>query len=359
MKQFSKIIINGRFLSQKLTGVQRYALEITKALDTLTNQIKLPIELVVPESLNDKDLPTLNNIYIKKYGSSSGIKWEQLELAKYIKKNKALGLHLCNSVPVLAPKGICCVHDITYKVNPQFITTKHLAFAKIWHLFQYKTAIKKSLHVTTVSEYSKQEIIREYHIKPEKITVAYNGYQHFNSSIVGDDSLNKYPKLENKKYYFSLATMAKNKNFPWIVEAARKNPDSIFAVAGNINIQQLGNNLGEKLPDNLITLGYISDNDAKILMKHCKAFLFPSLYEGFGIPPLEAIAMGAPVICSNTTCLPEIFMDCVHYINPYKSIPDLELLLTENLSSPQKVLETYSWDKSANLYLELLKLIIK
>lgn len=354
MKQFSKIVINGRFLTQKLTGVQRYALEITKALDTLTDQIKLPIELLVPESLDDKNLPSLNNIQIKKTGTSSGIKWEQLDLAKYIRKNKALGLHLCNSVPALTPKGICCVHDITYKVNPQFITTKHLAFAKIWHLFQYKTAIKKSLHVTTVSEYSRKEIVREYKIKESKISVAYNGWQHFNTYIQGDDSLKSFPKLKEKEYYFSLATMAKNKNFPWIVNAAKNNPDSIFAVAGNLNIEKLGNNLGTDLPSNLLTLGYISDNDAKILMKHCKAFLFPSFYEGFGIPPLEAMAMGAPVICSNAACLPEVFMDCVHYINPYKESPDLTKLLLEQISNSSKVLNKYDWKKSAENYIKII-----
>lgn len=359
MKEYKKIVINGRFITQKLTGVQRYALEITKSLDSLLENFTLPVELVIPQNISDKAFPILKNIIIKSIGINSGIKWEQLDLSTYIKSEKGLGVHLCNSVPIFSPKGICCVHDITYKVNPQFITTKHLFLAKLWHLFQYKIAIKESLHVTTVSEYSRQEIIRDYNIKPEKITVAYNGYQHFNPKIEGDDSLQKFSNLEDKKYYFSLATMAKNKNFPWIVEAAVKNPDSIFAVAGNINIQQLGNNLGEKLPENLITLGYISDNDAKILMKHCKAFIFPSFYEGFGIPPLEAMSMGAPVICSNAACLPEVFMDCVHYINPYESSPDLDLLLKENISASDKVLNAYSWDKSANIYLELLKLIIK
>lgn len=354
-KAFSKIIINGRFLTQKLTGVQRYALEVTKALDTLVSQLSIPIELVLPQVDSNIKLPELKNIKIVQIGTKQGIKWEQLELNKYLYKNKALGIHLCNSVPLFFPKGICCVHDITYKVNPQFITTKHLALAKKWHLIQYKAAIKKSLFVTTVSEYSRQEIIREYKINPSKISVAYNGWQHFDTNIDGDDSLSAFPKLKDNEYYFSLATMAKNKNFPWIVQAARNNPESLFAVAGNLNISQLGNNLGDDIPSNLITLGYISDNDAKILMKHCKAFLFPSFYEGFGIPPLEAMAMGAPVICSNAACLPEVFMDCVHYIDPYKESPDLTSLLKEKIADPSKVLETYDWKKTAHVYLNLIK----
>lgn len=351
-----KFVINGRFLTQKLTGVQRYALEITKALDILNENSSYEIELAVPNNF-DTNLISLKNIKLVKIGNNSGIKWEQIDLAKYLKSKNVFGIHLCNSVPLFAPKGICCVHDITYKVNPQFITTKHLFLAKLWHLIQYKKAIKKSVYVTTVSQYSRNEIIREYKISPQKIFVAYNGWQHFNLIIEGEDSLNKYPDLRDKEYYFSLATMAKNKNFPWIVNAAKKNPDSVFAVAGNLNIQQLGNNLGNDIPKNLITLGYISDNDAKILMKHCKAFLFPSFYEGFGIPPLEAMAMGAPVICSNAACLPEVFMDCVHYIDPYKDSPNLEKLLGEDIQPAEKVLDTYDWKKSAAVYLDLMKLI--
>lgn len=358
MKKYKKIVINGRFLCQKLTGVQRYALEIVKSLDSLLSDFSLTVELLIPHNVSESSLPALSNILIKTYGINEGIKWEQFDLSTYLNSENALGVHLCNSVPFLAPKGICCVHDITYKVNPQFITTKHLFLAKLWHLLQYKISIKNSLFITTVSEYSRQEIIREYKINPSKISVAYNGWQHFNPQIDGTDSLEKFTYLQDGKYYFSLATMAKNKNFPWIVEAARKNPDVIFAVAGNINVQQLGDNLGKQLPENLKTLGYISDNDAKILMKHCKAFLFPSFYEGFGIPPLEAMAMGAPVICSNAACLPEVFMDCVHYIDPYIESPNLELLLKTSVESSSKVLEAYNWKKSAEVYFNLIKLII-
>lgn len=347
--KFNKVVLNGRFLSQRLTGVQRYALETVLALDVMLEGFPVPVELALPADV-EPGMLALSRIVPVTVGARRGIKWEQIDLARYIKSTNSLGVHLCNSVPLLAPKGIVCIHDITYKVNPQFITTKHLVLARLWHLLQYRVGASKSLHVFTVSGFSRNQICQVYRIPEEKVTVAYNGWQHFSPKIELPDSLESFSGLRDKEYYFSLATMAKNKNFRWIVESARNNPQEVYAVAGNIDLKRLGDSLGAELPENMHCLGYVSDNDAKILMRHCKAFLFPSLYEGFGIPPLEALAMGAQVVCSNAACLPEIFGDAVHYIDPTNADVDLNSLLAQEVVPAKTILEKYNWKGTASQY---------
>ena len=102
-----------------------------------------------------------------------------------------------------------------------------------------------------------------------------------------------------------------------------------------------------EVPDNLKFLGYVSDEEAKTLMRDCKAFLFPTFYEGFGIPPLEALSTGAKVVVSDASCIREIFENSVYYIDPYNSDIDLKKLLDTPVESSEKILNKFSWRKSA------------
>ena len=106
---------------------------------------------------------------------------------------------------------------------------------------------------------------------------------------------------------------------------------------------------------NIFFTGYISDSQVKALMKGCRAFIHPAVYEGFGIPPLEAMSCGAQVIASNATCLPELYEDAVHYIDPHDYNVDLESLLQEPVAPPDEILEKFSWEKEAKKLLEILR----
>ena len=151
--------------------------------------------------------------------------------------------------------------------------------------------------------------------------------------------------MSKEKFYFAMGSMEPNKNFKWIAEVAVKMPDDVFAVAGSINEKVFSEGIGFKCPQNMKLLGFVSDEEAKTLMRDCKGFLFPSIYEGFGIPPLEAMSAGCKrIYVSNTDVMHEIFDSAVKYINSYDCLD--ENIKADNLKYSD-VLSKYSWKKSA------------
>lgn len=180
-----------------------------------------------------------------------------------------------------------------------------------------------------------------------------NAWQHFERTGFDENTLTKYG-LEKEKYYFSMSSFEPNKNFKWVAETAKRNPDIKFAVSGAINEKVFADGLGFERPENMLLLGYVSDAEAKMLMRDCAGFLFPTYYEGFGIPPLEALSAGAKrIVVADIPVMHEVFEDEVYYIDPDKY--DYDLSQVPECKS-DKALYEYSWEKSARkLYDEVIK----
>lgn len=345
-----KIVFNGQFLARRMTGQERFAYETIVELDKLVGKDK--IELVVPP--NAHNIPLLQNIKVVETGRLKGIIWEQISLGIYTIKKKAISLNLCSVMPIIKP-GIICIHDLSYKVNPQYCKNLYGKLSQVWHKIFYHLAWAFSPIIYTVSNYSKQQMIDIYKVKPEKIHVIENGWQHFRTVVEDDGIFQKNTRLERNKYFFMLGSLSPNKNLEWIFEVAKKNPNEVFAVAGNI--VSYGDDYKDRNLKNVELLGFVSDEEVKALMKNCKAFIFPSKFEGFGIPPLEALSVGAKIIVSNASCLPEIYGNAAVYIDPYDTNVNLNELLSKTTSGEKEVLEKYSFKHSAEkIYADLCEL---
>lgn len=331
----SKIIINGRFLTQRITGVQRYAKEICLELDKIIE----PSEIIMAVPPDTDNIPKYKNIKVVKVGNLHNRLWEHVSFPLYVMKNKAVSLNLCNVAPLIQP-GIVCVHDMKIKATPQFFSKKFL----LWYNILFFNAMKRAKKIITVSNFSKEEIKKYYHIDDDRLVVIPNGWQHFERIKYDENALDKYG-LQKEGYFFAMSSLEPNKNFKWIAENALKNPNELYVVAGSINEKVFSDGLGFACPDNMKLIGYVTDKEAKTLMRDCKTFLFPSIYEGFGIPPLEAMSAGAKrIIVSDIPVMHEIFGESVEYIDN----------VLDNYNSTT-CLKRYSWEKSALILKEICK----
>lgn len=340
------VVIDGKFLTEKLAGIARFCLELTLRLDSLLTK-ENEVEIVVPSDTFYYD-PLYKNIKIVKFGKNKQFFWEQISLPYYIHKKKAFGVFLSNNAPIFS-RGLLVIHDISMIVNPSFYSRRNVFYAKIF----YPIICRKAKKILTVSDFTKKELIKRLKCKSEKIEVIYSSYEHYSTIQIDENVLHKY-NLINKSYFFSLGSVSKNKNMEWVINTAKINSDSIFVIAGNLGNKAFSESKFDyEGVDNVIFLGYINDVEAKTLMKCAKAFIFPSFYEGFGLPPLEAMSVGTLSLVSDIPVLHEIYEESVLFINPYVPLYDINGFLgdeTDEMSKNKlKILSKYSWNKSCKI----------
>ena len=139
------------------------------------------------------------------------------------------------------------------------------------------------------------------------------------------------------------------------VRMAEKYPAEKFVIAGRENALKGGYRLEHGNTPNLILTGYVSEEEKKALLENCTALLHPSKYEGFGIPPLEALALGRKIAVSDVCCMKEIYRKSATYFDPDHGAISLQEIENADPEEEKKVLQKYTWENAASGWLELLK----
>jgi glycosyltransferase involved in cell wall biosynthesis len=348
-----RILINGDFLCRRLTGIERYAYEITLRLDSLIKSEEVAI--AVPS--NTSNIPPYKNLEVIYLGKlKSHLLWQMITLQSFLVCHRNyMVLDYGNTCLPFSP-GITFLHDVYCEVFPGDFSTLKDKLIRTYNRIQYRLISKKAKEIITVSNFSKKQIAAHFNVNPERIIVIYNGWEHFSPIIPDYSVFETFPELIEKNYYFALGSLSKRKNLKWILEYAKKNPQVLFAVSGtSLSVLKTGE-IGElNSTGNVKMLGYLDDPQVKALMEKCRAFIMPSYYEGFGIPPLEALSCGAPVIVSSSASLPEVCGKTAHYIDPDNTDIDLDALLLEPVDPPDNILKKYTYDSAAEKLYNIIK----
>lgn len=253
-------------------------------------------------------------------------------------------------------RHVITIHDLSFELYPEYFSLKH----RLWHrLVQPKKQCERAAAIIVPSEHTKDDLIRLYRIDKEKIHVVYSG-------LPVPSAIKKYPDEVRKKYGLGnrfllfMGTVEPRKNIDGMISAYKRSglceKGIDLVIAGSKGwkrdgvMKQVGATPGVRY------VGYVDDGEKEVLFTKAVMCLFPSFYEGFGFPVLEAMRAGTPVITSDRSSLPEIADGAAYLVNPYdigalakgmQRLVDDSILRQQLIDRGHQVASTYSWDRAA------------
>lgn len=318
--------LNGRFLSQPLTGVQRYASEVLRAV---SGRPKTTIDLHLP-FLVSYTQDSGGNVRVVADSRFKGQLWEQLVLG--VSRRRGVLLNLCNTYPVLARRQIVVVHDASVYAVPDGYTR---VFTGFYRLLFWLLRFKRSTRIVTDSEFSRGELVRYAGLPAERITVVYCGADHWERISPEHGILDRLGLGSGRPFVLAVASDNPNKNLPRLVAAFRtlQRKDLCLVLVGGCNSRVFSQS-DLATAENIIRAGYLTDAELAALYGAATCFVFPSLYEGFGLPPLEAMSFGCPVLVSREASLPEVCGDAALYCDGY-DVTDIAAGIAKLVDTPE------------------------
>ncbi len=295
--------------------------------------------------------------------------WLQTQGKQFIKKDKVdVFFGPAHVLPIKLSKNIrsvLAVHDLVSVYYPNTMAN----YNRFIHNLFFKPSIKSADHIITMSEYTKQSIIDYFSISPDKITVIYEGVSEKFRPYQKEEILSVLAQYQIKSpYILSVGTLEPRKNYMVLLKAFKQlkgNFDLVIVGKRGWKSQEIFDTISElQLYNRIKILGYVNDNDMPYLYNGAELFVFPSVYEGFGLPVLEALACGIPTVSSNASSLSEIGGEAVKYFSP-NSIDDLLKKMQDVLDSSEakKSLryngiiqaQKFNWEDTAKKTLTILK----
>lgn len=354
-------------------GIGRYSYELSKELYFLLNKdIKI---IIRHEDLEDYKFVKSDSLLVFKNIKNSKDRnlFEQIHIPKLVNQNfKDSIVHYPDSmIPIFSnnKKMVITVHDLAFKTMSNTFTKKTV----LWKNFMTNIGVKKANRIISITNFSKSELCKYYDSIDSKIDVVYNGFNRLGDTEIKHDNIsNKVKDMCLNKYILTVSTISPRKNMDTLIKAfnlIKNKCDVNLMIAGSNgwlyeSIYELVRSLN--LENRVIFTGRINDDELKYLYKNSSVFVYPSLYEGFGLPPLEAMSYGIKVIVSDVECLREVLGDGCIYFKP-KDHEQLANILEEFYKQEQgsklynydNTLNKYSWKKCAEETVKVYDKILK
>ncbi|MDD4156498.1 MAG: glycosyltransferase family 1 protein [Candidatus Cloacimonetes bacterium] len=359
-----KIGIAARGLSEQSGGVKQYIESITSALLSVdkTNEY-----YVFHNNCNyTNNFLSAKNVILE---SQNKLIWDYYLLPKAVKKYNLDLIILPKTVLpfFIHTKSVIVVHDLAYfmpKLNA------YPLIDSIYMKFMIKSSLKRTDHIISVSSNTKKDIIKIAGTDEAKIKVISEAADIKYRQITDKSNLNRIKdkyKLSDK-YIFYSGSLSPRKNMIRLLIAYDKIKDKIphklVLTGGKSWDDEKVHELIAQLGDSVIKLGHVLDEDMPFIYNLADLFVYPSLYEGFGLPPLEAMACGCPVVASKSSSIPEVVGDAAIMIDPYNvdEIADAMYSVLTDMNLNNSMIDKglnraniFSWEQSAKHILELIK----
>lgn len=345
------IIFDCERLRTPYNGFYSYSYNLASALLSEAAGRSEPLGLYI-HKFNDTLFP---GEFYKRYRHRIDKKWMMLpRKVRLWHSSNQFSAYLpgCKKIPVLTT-----IHDLNYLYSD--------TYSHINHAGRTETAIRRADRIVTISQYVKKDIMEHFDIDESKISVIYNGVNQYHGKITPPSH------KPAGKFLLYLGRVDKTKNVK-VLPAILEGNDYRLAVVGNHGLMFPEDIMDEArrwgVADRVDIIGPVSEEEKHWYLKNCEAFLMPSLAEGFGLPPLEALQYNKPVFCSQHTSIPEIMGDCAFYFN-YDFEPRAMqeefaagMEAFANGAIPAEAMDaklsSYTWEKAAKKYYDLYERIL-